>query len=113
VTYKTAWFCSGCDGELSDRQRMYSYGRCPLCGFKDGRSVTIVKTTEKAYRLERLHPWWKFWKAEKFRRVFDETESEPMCKCGHSENQHDDYDFNPHECQFCDCQQFCEAEDKR
>jgi len=55
---------------------MYSNGRCPLCGNKHANAGTIVKTTEKAYRLERLHPWWKFWKAEKFRRVFGATESE-------------------------------------
>ena len=33
-----------------------------------------------------------------------------ICKCGHDENAHDDYEFNPHECHQCSCQQFLEEE---
>jgi len=69
--YKTAWFCEACGGELTHSQRMYSHGRCPLCGVKGPGAVTIVNTTERAYWVEHMRrPWWMFWKPQSTRRVF-------------------------------------------
>ena len=64
TTFKTAFFCINCDGEVSHYTKMYSHGRCPLCGYKDPDAATIIKTTEKAYRMIR-RPWWKFWDYKK------------------------------------------------
>ena len=33
-----------------------------------------------------------------------------LCKCGHDIYAHDDYDGNTHECQLCDCLQFCDVD---
>ena len=67
--FRTAWFCVACDGELSNWAVLCSHGRCPLCGHKHDSAVTIVETYERAYRLECIAPWWKFW-AAKTRRVY-------------------------------------------
>lgn len=48
--YKTLFFCINCNEELTYKQKMYSYGRCPKCGFKDKNAATIVQTYEKAYK---------------------------------------------------------------
>ena len=58
---KTAFFCVNCNGEITNCQRMYSHGRCPLCGYKDLSAGTIVHVAEKGYRLKRQVSWWKFW----------------------------------------------------
>lgn len=68
-TWKTAFFCAACDGELSQRAKMYSNGRCPLCGHKGPGARTIVANKERAYRVERIAPWWKLW-TERTRRVY-------------------------------------------
>lgn len=75
MTYKTAWFCVGCKGELSWNQMMHNHGTCPLCGTRERFTGTVVDTFTRSYRVERIHPWWKFWKFEKTRRVFKESES--------------------------------------
>jgi hypothetical protein len=48
---------------------MHSSGRCPYCGYKGEYSGTIIDITERAYRLVRINPIWKFWKPQ-FKRVF-------------------------------------------
>ena len=53
--------CCNCQGELSWHQKMYSLGRCPLCGVKHPSARTIVKCDEVVYRLKYTAPWWKFW----------------------------------------------------
>lgn len=70
--WRTAYYCAECDGELTRHQKMYSDGRCPLCGHKGKYAGTIVNTTEKAYRLVRVAPWWKFW-IKRFKREFAST----------------------------------------
>ena len=68
--YKTAWFCSSCEGELTDTQRMYSYGRCPLCGHKHERACTIVHTTDRAYKEVEV-PSGEWYKPNNTVRVFN------------------------------------------
>lgn len=53
--------CVGCHRELTWNQVMHSHGFCPRCGRKASGAGTIVRTRERAYRLERAAPWWKFW----------------------------------------------------
>lgn len=50
--WKTAYLCVNCSREISDYTRMYSGGRCPLCGFKGESAGTIVDTKEKSYYLD-------------------------------------------------------------
>ena len=58
----TVRLCAACDGQLSYHDVMYSFGRCPLCGYKDPRAITVVKTRERAFRLVSTGPWWQFWR---------------------------------------------------
>lgn len=60
--WQTGWFCVSCDHLLSYREVMYSHGRCPYCGYKGPRAITIVDTKERAYRIVRTGPWWAFWR---------------------------------------------------
>ncbi len=48
---------------MSWDDKMYSHGRCRLCGHKGKDAVTVVETVERAYRFER--PWWQFWKPQR------------------------------------------------
>ncbi len=59
--WKIEFKCFECGHVLTDRERSYSHCCCPFCGYKDPGSITFVKTTERAYRLERVKPYWKFW----------------------------------------------------
>ena len=45
--FATQFFCVECNKELTTDQRMYSFGRCPFCGYKDKGTGTIVETNEK------------------------------------------------------------------
>ena len=63
--WKIAYFCKSCKQELTRNQRMYSYGVCPLCGYKDIKNLTIVATIEMVKKYIKIHPWWKFWIKEK------------------------------------------------
>jgi len=39
-----------------------------------------------------------------------EIESENrICKCGHDIRSHEDYNLDIHECNECDCPQFCDC----
>ena len=62
--YYNAYFCIKCDNELTWKQRMYSYGRCPYCGYKEPSAGTIVSCYERGYKWVRNNvPWYKFWKS--------------------------------------------------
>lgn len=63
MKYETAWYCVECDHELTNHERMYSYGRCPYCGYKSLFACTIVETYEaKRGSIKEKRSWWQFWK---------------------------------------------------
>lgn len=47
--------CIKCKQELSNREVMYSGGRCPKCGHKGSGAGTIVDVEEFSYRYV---VWW-------------------------------------------------------
>ena len=59
--WRTEFSCFNCGGVLTFWQKMYSHGRCPLCGEKHPKSGTVVRCKETSYRLKYTAPWWKFW----------------------------------------------------
>lgn len=64
--WESVWFCEYCDGRLSYYQKMYSNGRCPLCGEKGEYAGTIVDVYSKGARAYREGKWWQFWKPTKW-----------------------------------------------
>lgn len=71
--YKTAWFCTACQEELTNNERMYSNGRCPKCGVKGKHAHTVVETTERGYTVDL--PWWAFLNRKAFRVYVDEKDN--------------------------------------
>lgn len=67
--WSTAYFCIKCHQELTDFQRMYSNGRCPLCGYKHPSACTIVEVFERPFKWVRINPRWKFWKKQYERQI--------------------------------------------
>jgi len=57
--WQTEYRCVSCKKPVTYEQKMRSHGRCPLCGYKDAEACTIMKTTERAYRLVRRALWWQ------------------------------------------------------
>ena len=56
--WKTEFRCINCEKRLSENQRCYNNGMCPLCGYKDRYAATIAKTTSHAYRLVKTGGFW-------------------------------------------------------
>lgn len=67
--WKTEYRCINCDAEITWQVKMASQGRCPMCGHKSKRAGTIVETNDKAYRMRRTAPRWKFWQS--LERVYE------------------------------------------
>lgn len=47
-SWETAHLCVKCHKRMSDRDRLYSYGVCPSCGYAD--PGTVCKTTKRVFR---------------------------------------------------------------
>ena len=63
--WRTEYRCESCKRAVSDHTKMYSNGRCPLCGYKGSSACTMMDVTEHAYRNVRCGPWWAFWKTRR------------------------------------------------
>jgi hypothetical protein len=59
--WRTAWFCITCDKELTRKEVIYNYGRCPYCGYKGKNASIFIEVYEKAYQFVKVGSLWKFW----------------------------------------------------
>lgn len=51
MPFTTEFCCVLCEHPLTDRERFYSHGRCPHCGYKHPQAGTIVQCTEHAVEV--------------------------------------------------------------
>ena len=60
--WQNAHFCVHCNKELTQTQRLYSNGTCPLCNYKDWQAISVVRCikTQRRWVQYRI-PFWNFW----------------------------------------------------
>ena len=73
------FFCSKCKQEMTDHQRSYSFGVCPMCGHADDSTICDTYTVSMRW-VPAEREWWQVWKVLDGKYVIG-------C-CGKPENEH-------------------------